>query len=346
MSKSRGKRQRTALDDIEDANAAQPQSSETDAANWPGASGSIQVLDTLEAAENGSPHDGRCYVCGGINNLLQCYTCRRCYHERCLGQPPGHFFYGQRFFCEVCIGRQWHQNAPPTTPPSTPLERPRAALPTHRPNTLQSSGVIDLSSSPSLPPSQPPLSTPAVTDQQPLMVPFVLPSQNKTTPPPVQYPAPSAQGGPLPLSAPTGPPSASRAIAPSPRNSKSRLSTLSVEIDDAITVLLRELEYLAEARAKISQLEALVVQLRQDAKINENALILAQRHATSENQRHQGLGAENERLKREVERLTQLLNQERSQPNNDRIEVENWKREAQVKQAELDELKGRLRSIL
>lgn len=132
-----------------------------------------------------------------------------------------------------------------------------------------------------------------------------------------------------------------------PRGPRSRFSTLPAEVDDAVSLLLRELEYLGDARQKITQLEDVIVRLQQDVKINENALILAQRNAASSNSRNsEGLRAENEKLKKEAEDMRRLLADEKSRSRFHQEDAEYWKSQAQSKQTELEELRGKLKNLL
>lgn len=132
-----------------------------------------------------------------------------------------------------------------------------------------------------------------------------------------------------------------------PRGPRSRFSTLSAEVDDAVSLLLRELEYLGDARQKIAQLEDVIVRLQQDVRINENALILAQRNAASSNQRNQeGLRVENERLKREMDDMNRLLGEEKSRSQFFKADADHWRSQAQSKQTELEELRGKLKNLL
>ncbi len=83
---------------------------------------------------HGSQHDNTCFVCGGLQDLLHCQTCQRSYHEQCLKQPISRFFHEQTFFCEVCIERKWHYEAPQLSPPASPRpERARVPLPADKP---------------------------------------------------------------------------------------------------------------------------------------------------------------------------------------------------------------------
>lgn len=138
-----------------------------------------------------------------------------------------------------------------------------------------------------------------------------------------------------------------RGMVAGPRGPRSRFSTLPAEVDDAVSLLLRELEYLGEARQKITQLEDVIVRLQQDVRINENALKLAQRNAASSNQRNsEGLRTENDKLKKEVEDMRRLLTDEKSRSHYYQADAEYWKSQAQSKQAELEELRGKLKNLL
>jgi chromosome segregation ATPase len=137
----------------------------------------------------------------------------------------------------------------------------------------------------------------------------------------------------------------SRGMVAGPRGPRSRFSTLPAEVDDAVSLLLRELEYLGDARQKIAQLEDVIVRLQQDVRINENALILAQRNAASQ-RNQEGLRVENERLKKEAEDMRRQLGDEKSRSQFHQADADHWKSQAQSKQTELEELRGKLKNLL
>jgi chromosome segregation ATPase len=138
-----------------------------------------------------------------------------------------------------------------------------------------------------------------------------------------------------------------RGMVAGPRGPRSRFSTLPAEVDDAVSLLLRELEYLGDARQKITHLEDVIVRLQQDVRINENALMLAQRNAASSNSRNsEGLRTENEKLKKEAEDMRRVLAEEKSRSHYYQADAEYWKSQAQTKQTELEELRGKLKNLL
>lgn len=276
-------------------------------------------------------------------DLLDCYTCRRSYHQRCLDQPLDQFYHSNNFFCRVCVNRQWHEHLPPPSPPpSPPLERPRVALPSHRPSVQPGAEVQLPSSSPA-----PAAMTPNQNAQHTGQTSFTWLSQNQFTAPLTRSSTIPSPRTSTPMSSVINLSGPGRSIASGPRGPRSRFSTLSPEVDDAVSLLLRELEYLGDARQKISQLEDVIVRLQQDVRINENALILAQRNAASSNQRSsEALRAENERLKKEVDGMGRLLADEKSRSQSYKADAEHWRSQASSKQAELEELKGKLKSLL
>lgn len=302
-------------------------------------------------------------------DLLNCYTCRRSYHQRCLDQSLERFYNSDNFFCRVCVNRQWHEQLPPPSPPpSPPLERQRVALPSHRPNALPSIEVRVTSTSPA----------PAALNQNPQAqaqaqaqyqsqaqaqaqyqaqaqaqaqgsapTSFTWLSQNQFTTPATRSSALSSPRASTPLSGVINLNGPGRGIVAGPRGPRSRFSTLSTEVDDAVSLLLRELEYLGDARQKISQLEEVIVRLQQDVRINENALILAQRNAASSSQRNaEGLRVENERLKKEKEDISRLLGDEKSRSQFYKADADHWRSQAHTRLAELEELRGKLKNLL
>ena len=124
---------------------------------------------------------------------------------------------------------------------------------------------------------------------------------------------------------------------------------MSSEVDEAISVVLRELEYFGDAKQKIRQLEEVIARLQQEVRVNENARtlnarILAQHHAAAENQSN--ISAEMEKLKKELDRLNNLLGEEKTQSEKYKNEVGGWMRQAQKSQTELEELRGKLKGLL
>ncbi|KAL7815643.1 hypothetical protein V8C26DRAFT_402277 [Trichoderma gracile] len=292
--------------------------------------------------KRGSPHDAFCFICKRETDLLDCYTCRRSYHQQCLDQPLDHFYHSNNFFCRVCVNRQWHEHLPPPSPPpSPPLERQRVALPSHRPSAQPSAEV-------QMPPISPtPAATPNQNAQSSGQTSFTWLSQNQFTAPLTRSSTIASPRTSTPMSGVINLSGPGRSSVSGPRGPRSRFSTLSPEVDDAVSLLLRELEYLGDARQKISQLEDVIVRLQQDVRINENALILAQRNAASSNQRtSEALRVENDRLKKEVDDLSRLLADEKSRSQSYKADAEHWRTQASSKQAELEELRGKLKNLL
>ncbi|KAL7895890.1 hypothetical protein HDV63DRAFT_93660 [Trichoderma sp. SZMC 28014] len=309
--------------------------------------------------KNGSPRGGECFVCGKGGNMVDCYTCPRSYHQHCLDRPVDTFMYHDNFFCVVCQKRQWHQHLPPLSPPpSPPPEKQRVALPSHRPNT-QPNNEFSLPSPSPAPASVSPARTPAPT-HAPAPAPAPAPAAQATAPTSFtwlsqnQYTTPIARSGTIssprastPLSGVINMSGVGRGMVAGPRGPRSRFSTLPAEVDDAVSLLLRELEYLGDARQKITHLEDVIVRLQQDVRINENALRLAQRNAASSNSRNsEGLRTENEKLKKEAEDMRRLLTDEKSRSQYYQADAEYWKSQAQTKQTELEELRGKLKNLL
>lgn len=295
---------------------------------------------------------------------MDCYTCPRSYHQHCLERPMETFVYHDNFFCQVCQKRQWHQHLPPLSPPpSPPPEKQRVALPSHRPNT-QPNNEISLHSTSPAPASNSPALTPTpahapVSAAAPAPVPAIQNSQ-ATAPTSFtwlsqnQYTTPAARSGTIssprastPLSGVINMSGVGRGMVAGPRGPRSRFSTLPAEVDDAVSLLLRELEYLGDARQKITHLEDVIVRLQQDVRINENALRLAQRNAASSNSRNsEGLRTENEKLKKEAEDMRRLIADEKSRSHYYQADAEYWKSQAQTRQTELEELRGKLKNLL
>ena len=131
------------------------------------------------------------------------------------------------------------------------------------------------------------------------------------------------------------------------RSSRSRFSSLSNEVDDAIFVILRELEYLGDAKQKNAQLEDVIRRLEQDVKINQNARIIAERCATAGSSKDQSqLAAENDQLKKELERLQALLREHQARADTHQRERDNWMAEAKKNEAELEQWKTKLKTLL
>ncbi|KAL7919611.1 hypothetical protein ACQKWADRAFT_322902 [Trichoderma austrokoningii] len=373
----RGKRKRTEESDTEGS------VSEPDMANTAGTvrpvpesedtNGNPEPISEAEKRyrawrKNGSPRHGSCFVCGKAGDLSDCYTCPRSYHQHCLDQPMEYFMHDDVFYCKVCQKRQWHQHLPPLSPPpSPPPEKQRVALPSHRPNTqpnnetsLPSPSPAPASISPALTPTPAHAhahahahaaapAPPSATQNSQAAAPtsFTWLSQNQFTAPVARSGTVSSPRASTPLSGVINMSGVGRGMVAGPRGPRSRFSTLPAEVDDAVSLLLRELEYLGDARQKITHLEDVIVRLQQDVRINENALILAQRNAASSNSHNsESLRTENEKLKKEAEDMRRLLADEKSRSHYYQADAEYWKSQAQTKQTELEELRGKLKNLL
>ncbi len=126
---------------------------------------------------------------------------------------------------------------------------------------------------------------------------------------------------------------------------RSRFSTLAPDVDQAVSVILRDLEYLGAERERTKQLESTIATLQQDIRIQDNALKLAQRSAEMERQKtHRVL--ENEKLTQDVRDLRRLLDEERVKSATCHKDMMDAKAETASVKTELDALRGKLRGLL
>lgn len=129
--------------------------------------------------------------------------------------------------------------------------------------------------------------------------------------------------------------------------SRSRFSTLSPDVDQAVSVILRDLEYLGAEREKTKQLESTITMLQQDIRIQDNALKLAQRSAEMERQKNQrSVVLENERLMQDVRDLRRNLDEEKEKAAAYHREMLEARAETASAKTELDALRGKLRGLL
>lgn len=301
-------------------------------------------------------------MCGKLDNLQDCYTCRRAYGLTCLTAPVSKHFWDGKFYCELCFERQWHVNPPPLTPPASP---PPDAASQRRVGPEVYEGAITSSQSLSTRPAEV-MTGRVATDTQQTNYRFIsseLQDWDKSGRSDRDaVPAPSPDTPTILASLhqnldslretsafpPPTPGSNSRA-----QGQPSRFSTLTPEVDNAITVILRDLEYSAAYRRQCNELESLVLKLQQEAEIRKNDILLAQRATATDNERNANCRAEIVELKAKIDTMGQeirvkddLIRDSHSELERLNMEVEKWKADASTKEKELLEWKDKLKRLV
>lgn len=72
----------------------------------------------------GDPHVDSCFECNEHedNGLLECHTCKRAYHQACLGVPLSTLVSNKLFHCPTCTQRGWNDHPPQDLLPLVPCE--------------------------------------------------------------------------------------------------------------------------------------------------------------------------------------------------------------------------------
>ncbi|KAF2094074.1 hypothetical protein NA57DRAFT_60720 [Rhizodiscina lignyota] len=322
-----------------------------------------------EWRRHGSLHEASCFKCGRPEAPKKCYTCRRVYHEKCLSRHIPQHTFDNKFYCGTCLDRQWHVNPPPLTPPASPP--PEAATEVQRGQTMSVTEEIrDSTPSSHFLSAQRPSSAlkggTVSSDAQRTNHRFIISDLRDWDPAAhnthgierTQSSNGSHALSSLPQYLDTSREEPNFQPGSSNNNSKSqgqrsRFSTLAPEVDNAISVILRELEYSAASQRRSAELDALVVKLQQEAEIRKNDMLLAQRATVADRERNADSSAETERLKSQIEAMGQelrekdrLLYDSRMELERLQGEVEKWKADTDSKEKELTEWKDRLKSLL
>lgn len=232
--------------------------------------------------ESGGAHDATCFVCKQPGALEHCFTCRRSYHPACkpsqglTSQPDN----TPHWFCDVCVGRKWHIELPPLTPPASPELQPLGG----DNDSERSASMRQTPSNDAEQPRQPAGQTQGIPNERVLIdlsQTAQIDNRNNSAPQvdaravhtPITNSHSSSRSSPM--LADTSDKSRQNANARAPTTRKSRYATLSTDIDSALRVLYCELETTAQLRDQVSNLEGQVSHLRQELGVREKELLLA-----------------------------------------------------------------------
>lgn len=135
---------------------------------------------------------------------------------------------------------------------------------------------------------------------------------------------------------------------------RSRFSVLNREVDDAVSIVLREVEYSMEAGQRCAQLEEVVRKLKQEAKINQNARILAEKAtAAAIAQQSSVTASQYKALEDRVEFLNNnmalkddIIQDLQSKLEKAQSAAANHKTDLERKLAEMEEWKAKMRHLL
>ncbi|KAJ5261175.1 hypothetical protein N7478_011770 [Penicillium angulare] len=245
--------------------------------------------------KRGSLHNSTCFECGLPDDLEICETCPLACHQSCMLNNSTYANHDglRRWFCHICVGRGWHLNIPPLTPPHSPIQNP-----------VDNTGPT-------------PSTLPAI-QHDPALGGNLTHSQTVN---PVSHPVTGlADSGSSQQTKPG-------ASTKKPAARKSKFTTLSNDVDSALRVLYSELETIQLLRQQVSNLQFDNTRLHQDLSICRNEVALARggieksRHLEAEVMRLKAtiadqhkethdtevLKKENEGLKSEVETIQKQL---------------------------------------
>ena len=281
----------------------------------------------------GDPHVPFCFECKKEGGLLGCHTCKRSYHLACLGDiaetPPK-----QTFYCPLCIERGWNVRPPPEILPLSPVSsREVSPAPVSRPShTAQSvepsTGLPHTTTASVAAIKDPRELTSSVRGRADGINKITFAAVNNSTPSlPLSQrvesgigPAPPQTGEarasafmrvydlqpPVATSSPQAAGQIERARLGRP---KSRYQTMPDEVDQALTVIYRELEGVTALRQDVVALQDQLKTTEQARRILENQLALELSGHASVAQKD----AEIDSLKRQILELRsahELLQQE------------------------------------
>lgn len=232
--------------------------------------------------EAGGVHDAACFICRQSGALEHCFTCRRSYHEACkpsqglTSQPEN----TPHWFCDVCVGRKWHIELPPLTPPASPELQPLGGDDDSERSVSIRQTPINEANQPRSPLGQAQGVTNArvLTD---LSQTTQIDNRNHSAPPvnaravPTHFNNSHSSSRSSPIPADTSDKSQQNANARASTTRRSRYATLSTDIDSALRLLYCELETTAQLRDQVSNLEGQVSHLRQELGAREKELLLA-----------------------------------------------------------------------
>lgn len=227
----------------------------------------------------GAPHDTVCFTCQRPNNLEYCITCRRSYHAACKPSDgaPSRQGGSQHWHCDICVGRNWHVQPPPLTPPASPVLAPiqdanRNRWPAVNTQTPQQADAPDSEGRPRPEQNTAPGRT-TTNELQTQITPSVSQAQSRPAPPPLLSNADSASAS-----------SAAERLDTPPRTTvrarKSKFTTLATDVDSALRILYCELETTSALRGQVSDLESHMAQQRQELEIRQKELCLARKMAS------------------------------------------------------------------
>ncbi|OHE95661.1 hypothetical protein CORC01_09093 [Colletotrichum orchidophilum] len=268
---------------------------------------SLSIPSALERykawKEAGAHHVEICFICQQPEDLTYCVTCRRSYHESCKPKESASSVIEgtTHFFCEVCVGRNWHKEPPflmPAMWPSAASAAPSSS--SARAETVD--GTEDSPSTRGVARQDVPSPRDVHQDQEASGT-----EASRTTPSTVtrrsrntnisQPAAREPTAGPAsnntrtentPL--PPPPPATSRetprdesnrgsSTGRPPAARRSRYATLPTDVDVALRLLYAELEAAHELRHKVGDLEGQVSQMQRELNLRNSELALARRAA-------------------------------------------------------------------
>lgn len=259
----------------------------------------------------GDPNVDFCVECleNGQAELLGCYTCKRSYHESCLGAALASFVYNERFYCPECTRRGWNVNPPRNILPLISTGGGAQDNSTMEDRSAQKV-LTELDNIPKPPPTA---THPAI----------YTPGLEIDAPPPV------------PVTSPHGADRQPRSV-----KRRSRYQTIPDDVDQAMSTIYRELESVAELKAENQALQQRLAVLEQERQMQRGQFALAREEIGKQAR------AESEMLRRELEnvkagQITIIQENERLKQ-----ELQQVKSDAEARSKELHDMKTTLRQWL
>ncbi|KAH8593815.1 hypothetical protein B0O99DRAFT_191556 [Bisporella sp. PMI_857] len=263
-------------------------------------------------------HDGFCFVCGDTLELFGCETCAACYHANCMTPSLAHDAVPKFWFCPHCVEKQWH--IPPEMnylTPSSPQQQKQSV-----PETIPTEGANEINMMDHAPRET------LDSDTQRIVLGLNTVSAKSSghidrvsSSSLTKKSLPQRNDGPRPGKAMY----AHTKRSSSPLRKKSKYSTLSAEVEKALSVIHSQLEAAALNSKADDSLLAKTKDLEQQLRIQEGQIKLASNDSSNQRLKNERLQTENANLKAEVDRLTESL---------------------QRKEAELKDWRAKLRTMM
>ncbi|KAI1617447.1 hypothetical protein EDD36DRAFT_1256 [Exophiala viscosa] len=261
--------------------------------------------------KNGSMHEDTCFVCRKGSGLANCNTCRLAYHKACLAADARTYEDQDRWYCPICVSRNWHIIPPSTlaSPSITPVAASTSASAVNRgPIPRPLSAYAEART-----PSRPSTLMPALS---------ALPTS-------AALPSSPSRSGAQTLGQVTTQPR---------KGGRSRYSTLRPDVESAISTIYGELELSRSLGGDVERLRGELEAARREIEVLRKELTVTRREAEMARfsaEAYDQLWQENEMYKKrdqgpnslqeKVEELTSDLNAAREAISTKDAMLDEWK---------------------